>query len=358
MLVAQCPACGARYQVPDEVAGRKARCKKCSRPFTLPMPQPDSGRLELTPMTGASTTQTGTVVMRNRPDEAGTGALRRGAGTEPGQPARPGRAFPDYLVSLGRAALLGATPASIALFAVTWFILFLREILVSPWFVCPGVGLAGWFVLTFWYLAYQMNVVVHASSGEATIPAPTMAAGWVDDLLVPGVKMWIADLVAYLPALVFAAVVMGGAVSWRQWAGQLGAAIVGTDLATPAQQQPGLGAALLAAGWLLWPALIVALARGGATAALRLDRVLLMIGRAAPAYLVTVLVALTSPAAHVGLRAWLLHPQPTGGPVDLVQVLLVPAAVVAAEVYTALLAARAAGLFYHHFRNIFPALWA
>ncbi|MCG3126179.1 MAG: hypothetical protein CHACPFDD_01009 [Phycisphaerae bacterium] len=31
-----CPECGAKYRLPVETQGRKARCKKCGKPFEVP----------------------------------------------------------------------------------------------------------------------------------------------------------------------------------------------------------------------------------------------------------------------------------------------------------------------------------
>ncbi len=39
MIVVSCQ-CGARYRVPEKLAGRRLKCKKCSSPIAVPVPDP------------------------------------------------------------------------------------------------------------------------------------------------------------------------------------------------------------------------------------------------------------------------------------------------------------------------------
>jgi predicted Zn finger-like uncharacterized protein len=39
MIDFTCPQCHAAFSVPDHLAGRRARCKKCQTPLTIPMPE-------------------------------------------------------------------------------------------------------------------------------------------------------------------------------------------------------------------------------------------------------------------------------------------------------------------------------
>ena len=39
MIEFNCPQCHALFSVPENLAGRRARCKKCGTPFTVPSPQ-------------------------------------------------------------------------------------------------------------------------------------------------------------------------------------------------------------------------------------------------------------------------------------------------------------------------------
>src|SRR5438093_6145868 len=39
MIDFKCPQCAAAFSVPDNLAGRRARCKKCGTPLTVPKPQ-------------------------------------------------------------------------------------------------------------------------------------------------------------------------------------------------------------------------------------------------------------------------------------------------------------------------------
>jgi len=36
MIDFNCPQCAAAFSVPDNLAGRRARCKKCQTPITIP----------------------------------------------------------------------------------------------------------------------------------------------------------------------------------------------------------------------------------------------------------------------------------------------------------------------------------
>jgi predicted Zn finger-like uncharacterized protein len=40
MIDFNCPQCGAHFSVPDNLAGRRARCKKCGTPLAIPKPEP------------------------------------------------------------------------------------------------------------------------------------------------------------------------------------------------------------------------------------------------------------------------------------------------------------------------------
>lgn len=37
-----CPGCGKQYQMPDETAGRKGKCKQCGTSLVIPVPTPDT----------------------------------------------------------------------------------------------------------------------------------------------------------------------------------------------------------------------------------------------------------------------------------------------------------------------------
>lgn len=42
MIDFKCPQCSSSFSVPDNLAGRRARCKKCGTPMTIPTPQLES----------------------------------------------------------------------------------------------------------------------------------------------------------------------------------------------------------------------------------------------------------------------------------------------------------------------------
>src|SRR5262245_5519666 len=46
-ITAICKSCGRRYQAPDEMAGKRVRCKQCGIVFELPPPDDASGNSDL-----------------------------------------------------------------------------------------------------------------------------------------------------------------------------------------------------------------------------------------------------------------------------------------------------------------------
>jgi ubiquitin-protein ligase len=46
MIAFDCPQCAGHFNVPDNLAGRRARCKKCGTPLTIPTPQQQAALVE------------------------------------------------------------------------------------------------------------------------------------------------------------------------------------------------------------------------------------------------------------------------------------------------------------------------
>jgi predicted Zn finger-like uncharacterized protein len=367
MLFAQCPACHARYKVPDEVAGRRARCKKCGQPFQIPVAQPDSGRLSLTDLTppdeGSTVIQTRVQLDKPTRGKVGKGVRLRGEAEEE-QVAAPG-VWGPFLRGLASSLWSPFRPINIAPFLIVWILLTISTPALLSFLICPLLGFAVWAIINGWYFSFQFNTVVNAADGKEELPTLTLTSGVMEDVVMPLVKMGLARLLAVLPAIIFLASVslarsgsLGLLVGSRSAPSALNiyrtAAGTGADAAIPI-----VTLALLAAGFALWPMLVLVAAIGGARAMFRFDLMLQTFVRTIPAYACVLFTVYAAEAISIVLGvaiAW-GHDKAAPGPLSISSLLVVPALISAADLYMTIIATRVIGLYYHHFKQKFAWSW-
>ncbi|MEW6197404.1 MAG: hypothetical protein AB1601_01895 [Planctomycetota bacterium] len=224
MSVAVCPGCGARYCVPDNAAGKRTTCKRCGQSFRIPeavavsAPPPvgappappagpsGAGLLELESLAaGQAVAPPVRAAASATASSAPTAVWSRAGAPSSGEvgAASDSSSYRDYFLDIGRSLLLFRGAGNLATFFVIWLIVVMSEYLAMLGFAClPGLAAL---VLICWYVSYQLNVVLAAAGGEEDLPAPAFISGWVDDIIIPLLRMLGAHLMARLPAAILLA---------------------------------------------------------------------------------------------------------------------------------------------------------
>lgn len=354
MIRVRC-SCGAEYKVPDSAAGKRANCKKCSAMIAIPTTA-DLGPLPLAP---------------DPPRRRGGGDIRddpfsgpmptvgpvptvaaaepfRNSATAARTPIETGTArtyTSDLLASFTLVGSLGG----IMTFALFLFLLVLARF-VLPYAGC--LGLIGTIMISGLYYAYLFEVVVSTAAGEDELPLLTMTEGFFGSFVVPFFK-WIGSwLLVLLPGILFAASLLGMSATALAPLLVIGPRAV-FEYGSP---ETGILVVLLTAGMFLWPMVILCISLGGFSAATRVDLFFITIARTLPVYFLTTAMLYGS---YVGedLLSNLLLPTDGSGPTDFLALVARGVVVVAFAVYTNLVAMRAIGLYYHHFKHRFAWDW-
>jgi len=194
-------------------------------------------------------------------------------------------------------------------------------------------GLINTLIIQGWIASYLFNTVLSAANGESDLPDLTLTDGWFDGIIVPFFKFFLAFLFAFAPAIVYAA-------------------LMSISLPT-ALTSPGLElAALTALGFFMLPMLILAIAVGGATTVVRYDLMIRTLVRALPAYLLVCAFTVFAFGAE-----WLVEyylPSFSGLGRSALAASIVGIIV---GLYLKIVAMRAIGLYYHHYKNRFAWSW-
>ena len=372
MRLVRCPACGARHKIPDTASGKRARCKRCGKPFLVPDRQPDSGRLSLTrlePPSGdtppaqpaapadplplapagpepAATMPVGHVPLRVEPEAASGGG-----------------GYTVYFRLLGTSLLFFTRGNNLTSFIVMLIVLVVGEVATFGLQVLGCAGLIAqllvWLIVIGWYLSFQLKTVQNAAGGEEDLPTVSLTGGWMEDIITPFFKMLVVNLVTYLPAVIFLAsagalsAAIGGPATGG--AGGGGFPFMNADAKTLV-----IGAMLLLGGLFLLPMFILVVAVGSVGALVRMDLIVTTVIRSLPAYVITVLAVYACRA--LDLTAWVLIAMGESSvragtsDVTVISVLLL-AGLIAAQLYLTIIAMRAIGLYYHSFKHQFAWSW-
>ncbi len=401
MLVQQC-GCGQQYRLPDSAAGKKAKCKKCGAVFVVEAPRTNSPGTETskaqaprktsprteairaesprarpasrpTPSEGddfllaefAAATQRAAMAPKPSPMEAASGddGLALGSVSEeyehgPATAAAPAEgARPEgYFQSLLWTFLFPTTPANLITFLIIWFFLCLSALVLQ---MAPFVGMVGQFIIFGWYSAFRFNVIAAAAGGEEELPSLSMSEGAMEDIVMP-VLRWIGSwVIVLLPAIGHAAyAIQAGHLTGGDLLGALSGGVTG--LLTSATGEMGLFVFLVYAGLFVWPIVALCVALSGFESLQRVDLIVLTILRTLPGYVPTVILVFGS----AWLDQWLsglVGAQMVGGKKQLSAVMtsfaLWVVLAAAIELYFEIVAMRAIGLYYRHFKHRFAWDW-
>ncbi len=319
--------CGKQYRLPDDAAGKRARCKACGEVFTVPSPDAEY--------------------------EAASTAPRAIPATRPiAQPADP-PAAPVPSLSSAQRSRAGRVQRNFWLDALYSFTIFSKPANIGPLIGCavllflsgvvgmiPIFGLLKMVAQLFLegcVVAFFMDVVRTTAGGDDELPTTEIWGGYWENVFKPLFEFVGATALLMLPAIIV--------VIWKQSAG-----------ATP-EEAKLWGWSLAAAGAFLWPMAILAISLGGLSTLLRVDLLILTILKTLPAYL-TVLALM---AGAVTLGVLIVGPMFGGSAADswfeqpsFGTILAMQAFFSAAGAYVSIVCMRTIGLYYRHFSERFP----
>jgi predicted Zn finger-like uncharacterized protein len=374
MLVAACPACQARYRVPNAAAGKRTTCKRCGESFRIAAAAESTRpRVELTDLEaladGSAVEQAHLPRIRSA-DPSGLGQasvalLPDGASMSLADAeAQPtvGTGYRAYLAELVRSLFFFRRPAAILTFAMLWLLLALREVMQTasslvPVYLVSGLIAMAAFVISGWYMAFQAKLVVSAAGAERDLPGLSMDEGMWDGVVVPFYRMFAAGVFALLPAGIFLCSLIARMTA--------AAAANPSALLAGASPMPGTSAVvvltiLALVGLFFWPMMVLIVSCGESVVALfQLDLIVATVLKSFPAYLLTVLAVYASFGVRVAVIAsvW-AHTDQTKNPLDdWANVLLLPALFAGISLFFDIVAMRAIGYYYCCFKHKFAWSW-
>lgn len=383
MLVAVCPGCGARYRVPATAAGKRTTCKRCGQAFRIsdtsaasvptvpPAASPaDSERVRLSDLESLSAGEV--VAPPTGPAQApplgavpawGGAGVSLNARHEAAVTPPAAGAYKAYVRDVVRSLAFPIHGGNLVTFAIVCLVVGGASLFAGLAIVCILTLIAA-LILHGWYLSFQLNVVLGAAAGEDELPSLSLTGGWVDDILRPFVRMLAAKVMTRVPAAVLL-------VTATRHYGADFADLVGPGLlflfgdmrlllGFPDGEVQVVAGGLLVIGLFLWPMFVLIVAAGSMLDLRRLDLIVETVGRALPAYLIAAVIvwlnAAVSFVAGVAIMAAGLAQVMTKG-ADVSWLLALPLVVAVVDVFTTIVAMRAIGLFYHHFKHKFAWSW-
>lgn len=323
MLVTKC-TCGAEYNVPESLAGRRVKCRKCGEPIAVP-PPPDGSVIAAT---GVFVELPNAVDESQRPswvssliDEIENPDENDG----PSTPEWSAVGSRTYWTDCGDGLLFIADMSN--LFN---FLMIAAAAAFEPLLVYAGpFGLPGIIVVRGWICAFLFNVVVEAAAGEPDLPNLALVEGMVEDVLRPLLGFVATCLVVLAPAL-----------AYSHFAARPLLALI--DSHDP------IFVLLLCIGAFYWPLVLMVVAIGSVTDLVRVDRLIVTVFRTFVPYAGLVLLIAGAVGPLLFSTAYL---RGASHPIALAMVMEV------LLLYVGVVACRAVGLFYFHFRDRFAWSW-
>lgn len=323
--------CGARYTVPNEHAGRRAKCPRCGGTLIIPAaPGGDSEIFALADEPAASKDATRTLAEQQRE------LLDQDRPKAPKGMAAPPPVVIETRSGFWRDAFhsfnLFCDLDSMFAFATIWFF----GILLIGLSIFPLWGIFGIFVYGY-VCSYYMNTVTHAAEGNPGLPPMELAGIWWDDMIVPMFQWWGCQLFVLAPAIITAIVLNLYGVAEEIW------------------KPTWAGLALI--GMFFWPICVLTVALGGFSMLIRFDRCIVAIGRSPGPYLLICLLLLVAIGPIWGVKVYFyVHRPETLAELLPIGGLTLRVLIVALDTYCTLVCTRLVGLYYHHFKDNFP--WA
>lgn len=348
--------CGAKYRFPESAIGKRAKCKKCGTVFKI-QPEEEPATIPIAeddPLGSLALAVDRTADAPSKPEERAVSAASLPSAESAGRLGRVAieekDTRPTYVKSLLKSFLFPtASAGNIVTFLILWFLLFLA-VVVLPWLWY--FGMFGQFAIFGWYMGFRFNVIREAAAGETELPTLSAGEGWADDIIYPLLK-WVASWAIVLaPAFIclMFLVYLGTKASGNPFAyfmGGLGGFLQGTSGGE-------LLLLLLAlAGWAAWPMVVLCVALGGFSALGRPDAIIVTVFKTFPIYVLTAILVVGADIVN-GYLQGALTPDGSAG---FVGYMVLMALAIGVEVYIEVIAMRAIGLYYCHFKHRFTWSW-
>ena len=351
-------ACGAKYNFDESATGKKGRCKKCNRVFTIlpdeddgPIPLADDDAFDTELKQAAGRAKTRTPV--HRVSAGGTGSLPVVRDMPVGDPSVPLVAPPTpargYWGNVGWTFLFPTSINNLIIFFFMWGILCVSGILLSA---AGCLGWVGQLVILGWYSAFRFETIAQAAAGEEDLPSLAFAGGILDGIVIPLLK-WIGSwAIVLLPVGVCLAIMIRAGTFSSNQLGQLSVGGIGAMMQIAIAMELIALALLSVLALFIWPMVVLCVALGGFNSLSRVDLIVSTIIKTFPAYLFTAAMVVGTGVLDGVLSAWLGSGWLSSGKAILVEALLI-----GASLYLELVAMRLIGLYYHHFKHRFAWSW-
>lgn len=359
MMTLKCK-CGAKYRLPESAAGKRGKCKKCGGVFTVPARKAvpvAAVEDDLYALAGGdAVARPQSEMPADGPDSEIPEPLRipspeaaREREIETERPREGKASIAAYLaavrnssfqlVNVGNAITLAFIVVVMAASFVLWF--------------APMYGMIGLAMIYGYYYAFLLNAARDAAGGEDELTQPPLEDGLWDGFFLPAIQFGLTYLVTLLPPYLY----LGAALS------QSNPDLLTGELLSPYQVllDEGLTTELVIfvllqfAGLFIWPMYILVVAVGGSILAIsRFDLIVKTIVKTLPAYIVT--VALVYLAQGMPLAAAAIQ-EAAGGGESVSGMIGLHMLRTAIQVVAMVIAMRAIGLYYHHFKRKFAWSW-
>jgi hypothetical protein len=394
MPLAACPACQARYKVPDSATGKRTTCRKCGESFRIPAMGEASesrhgadrarvrastrtegagiglddfealtqGRLiERAPSVGAADQgDAGGAADRVSFLAGGPPSSALAAGSESDE--YYGLGYFNYLRAVGQSLLFFRRPSAIAVFAFLWVLLAMREVMqagasIAPSYLGGGIASIGAFIIWGWYMSFQMRLVQFAAGGDKELPALNAEEDIWDGVIIPSFQMLVTNVLVLLPAGFYVMILtyrMTAAVASSPGALFSGASPV------PSTSAVVVLIILSLAGLFMWPMMVLVVSCGSSVAALfQLDLILATVLKSFPAYLLSVIAVYASFGVRVAITlfVWNNVVPTTSWRDQWTNIILLPALFSGIDLFFNILAMRAIGYYYCCFKDKFAWSW-
>ena len=364
--------CGARYKVGESSLGKKAKCKKCGKVFTLELV--DEGIIPIADDMGFANevSEASQRASSARADTSGGPPTRFDPSTLPPPVIEPASHPVDetngnattYVRSIFAAFSFPASLDNALTFGFLWVAFFVLNLMLSGGFSFGLLGLIRFvFYLAFlgWWASYRFNVVASGAAGDNDLPSLVVPDEGVSGLLMT-LLQWVGSwLVVLTPATVFAVIAfMQGWIDIDKLIDALDGGVAGLLFSDSGSGTTALGG-LVVLGFFFWPIIILCIALGGFESIFHVGLIVTTIVTTFPVYLFTVVMVFGAKFLGYVLAGFVATRLSAGEGASvsgwLGSSILVSFVVTGITIYSEIVAMKLIGLYYHHFKHRFAWDW-
>ena len=322
MIVVSCQ-CGARYRVPEKLAGKRVKCKRCGGPIAIAVPDPPPEVAEEYEVEALPDEDEPVI----RPHAVVAGPAITAAPVASSRSAAVGGShLSAYLKDCAASLMFFAETGNLLRFLIVAAIAMLKPIL--GYGLC--IGRVALIIVFGWIFSFLFNVLLNAANGERDLPELTLMEGPMETIVIPCFKCLAAFAIAFLPAIIY------GAIN-----------IEAVDLGQPSFW------VFIGLGVFLWPMAMLMVGLGGVSSFARPDLMIRTLMRTFGPYLLACVLTGGAFGASWFINQALVS---SSGKVSQHPIAL-QCVLQAFELYIWVLVMRFIGLYYHHFKTRFAWTW-